>query len=74
MASAAHADVVYKCVGAGGKVTYSQNPCYGENWQRFGAPTAAEPELRQKPANTKPTSDTERATTKPAPKKPSPAS
>lgn len=27
---------VYKCVSDGGKVTYSQNPCYGENWHRFG--------------------------------------
>lgn len=72
MGSAAHADVVYKCVGAGGKVTYSQNPCYGEDWHRFGAPPPDEP--RQKPASTKPASDTERANAKPAPKKPVPAS
>jgi hypothetical protein len=72
----AHADVVYKCVGAGGKVTYSQNPCYGEDWHRFGAPSSAESpaEPRQKPANTKPASDTERTNAKPAPKKPTPAS
>jgi len=70
--TATHADIVYKCVDAGGKVTYSQNPCYGENWHRFGGPTPAEPQ--QKPANTKPASETERVNAKPAAKKPAPAS
>ncbi len=27
---------VYKCVADNGKVTYSQNPCYGEQWHRLG--------------------------------------
>lgn len=34
--AAAQAQPVYKCVNEGGKVTYSQNPCYGENWHRLG--------------------------------------
>jgi uncharacterized protein DUF4124 len=32
------APVIYKCVADNGKVTYSESPCYGENWHRFGAP------------------------------------
>ena len=50
-APSAHADTVYKCIGAGGKITYSQNPCYGENWQRFDArsPSPRKPQ----PANKK---------------------
>ena len=30
--------VIYKCVADSGKVTYSESPCYGETWHRFGAP------------------------------------
>jgi hypothetical protein len=51
VAPSAHADTIYKCIGAGGKVTYSQNPCYGENWQRFGAPPPSQ--RKPQPANTK---------------------
>jgi hypothetical protein len=34
----AAAPVIYKCVGNEGKVTYSESPCYGETWHRFGTP------------------------------------
>jgi hypothetical protein len=34
----AAAPVIYKCVAANGKVTYSESPCYGEAWHRFGTP------------------------------------
>lgn len=30
--------VIYKCVAENGKVTYSESPCYGQSWHRFGAP------------------------------------
>ena len=74
-APAAHADVVYKCVDANGKVTYSQNPCYGEDWHRFGDPGAAPPKPKAaKPADVKPASTAEPATAKPPPKKPLPTS
>lgn len=50
-AAPASAQPVYKCVADDGKVTYSQNPCYGEQWHRLGearaqrkpAPEAAAP-------------------------------
>ena len=74
-APAVHADVVYKCVDASGKVTYSQNPCYGEDWHRFGAPTPAPPKPKPaNPADAKPASTAEPATAKPASKKPAPDS
>jgi Domain of unknown function (DUF4124) len=50
-AAPTHADPIYKCTAAGGKVTYSQNPCYGESWQRFGAPAPSQRKVQ--PANTK---------------------
>jgi hypothetical protein len=37
-AAASAAPVIYKCVAESGKVTYSESPCYGETWHRFGAP------------------------------------
>lgn len=37
---------VYKCVADDGKVTYSQNPCYGEQWHRLG-----EARAQRKPAS-----------------------
>ncbi len=67
----ARADMIYKCTGADGKVTYSQNPCYGENWHRFGAPP--EPQRKAQPANTKtaPAAEAEadKAVRKPPPEK-----
>ncbi len=43
----APAQIIYKCVAENGKITYSANPCYGEQWQRFETSTQAE-NLRRK--------------------------
>ena len=68
-APSVHADPIYKCTGAGGKVTYSQNPCYGESWQRFGAPPPSPP--KSQPANTKaaPAPEADKGVRKPLPEK-----
>ena len=68
-APSAHAQPIYKCVGAGGKVTYSQNPCYGENWQRFGAPPPSQ--RKPQPANTKaaPAAEADKGVPKPSSEK-----
>lgn len=68
---AAYADVVYKCVDAAGKTTYSQNPCYGENWHRFGAPQPEQP--KAKPTSAKPANESDPASAKRAQKKPASA-
>lgn len=38
---------IYKCVAENGKVTYAENPCYGEQWQRFERSSQAENHLRK---------------------------
>jgi hypothetical protein len=49
-ASSAAANPVYKCRSDEGKVTYSQIPCYGENWQRMGErPATPKEDRRQRP-------------------------
>lgn len=72
-APSAHADPIYKCIGDGGKITYSQNPCYGETWQRFGAP----PESQHKPqpvnAKAMPATEADKTIRKPPPEKSAPA-
>lgn len=58
------AQPVYKCVADDGKVTYSQNPCYGEQWHRLG-----EARTQRKPASESaaPASTPEKAATDSAP-------
>lgn len=49
-ATSAAANPVYKCRSDEGKVTYSQTPCYGEDWQRMGErPATPKEDRRQRP-------------------------
>lgn len=71
------ADPIYKCKDADGKVTYSQNPCYGENWQRFGASAEAQRKPQPQPASAKtpaPPTPPDKAVRQPEPEKAAPAS
>jgi hypothetical protein len=49
-ATSSAANPVYKCKSDEGKVTYSQTPCYGEDWQRMGErPATPKEDRRQRP-------------------------
>ncbi len=52
LATAGQANPVYKCVSSEGKTTYSEMPCYGEQWKRIDARDAPVPkrEVAARPA------------------------
>lgn len=71
-ATSTFANPVYKCRSDEGKVTYSQTPCYGEDWQRMGErPATPKEDRRQRPlvdkSGTTPATSLQPAALQPAP-------
>jgi hypothetical protein len=73
------ANPIYKCRASDGKVTYSQMPCYGDQWHRLGerqeTPRSAERARAAAAATTatSATSDRSAGAPAPAPETPKPA-